>query len=53
MCREINCNRIGSSDVALQINGLSMGYAINVAKVIGYSLEKKLNADLDLTFNVG
>lgn len=54
MDREINCNRIGSSDVALQVNGLSTDCAINVYKVIGYSLEKnktKLNAELDLTFS--
>lgn len=39
--REIDLNRIGSSDVALYINGLSMDYAINVAKIISIHIEKK------------
>lgn len=39
--REIDLNRIGSSDVALYINGLSMDYAINVAKMISIHIEKK------------
>lgn len=41
MSRGIDQNGIGSSDVALQINGLSMDYSVNVAMIIGYSHERK------------